>query len=189
MIIGVLGIQGGFYKHQLMLESLGYRTKLVRTPDELKKTDALILPGGESTTFLNLFKKFDLRDAIEDYNKKSPIMGTCAGLIVLSKKINHFPYSPLGLIDLTVDRNAYGRQKESFIANIKVDFAKKIEDFEAVFIRAPKIVDVGENCKILSEYNSDVIMTQNDSVLVCTFHPELTDNPLIHNYFISTFLK
>ncbi len=189
MTIGILGIQGGFDKHRKMIDSLGYEAKIVRTPEEIKKTNALIIPGGESTTFLNLFEKLDLRDAITEYNKTSPIMGTCAGLIVLSRFVDLLPYQPLGLIDICVDRNAYGRQKESFIKKIEINFDNSKEKFEAVFIRAPIIKDVGKKCRILAKYKNDHIMIENDSILVCTFHPELTDNPLIHKYFLTKFLK
>lgn len=189
MIIGILGIQGGFDKHNKMINSLGYETKIVRTPEELKTTDALIIPGGESTTFLNLFEKLNLRDAIVEYNKTSPIMGTCAGLIVLSQSVDLLPVQPLGLIDITVDRNAYGRQKDSFIAEIEVNLNNSKDMYEAVFIRAPKIITSGDGCTVLAKYKDDIIMVENNSILVCTFHPELTENPMIHKYFLSKFLK
>ena len=187
MIVGVLGIQGGFGKHKEMIDSLGYKTRIVRTPEELVKTDALIIPGGESTTFLNLFEKLQLREAILEYNKKSPIMGTCAGLIVLSKAVEGINYPPLNLIDIDVDRNAYGRQKESFIDSIELNLNSKKQKFEAVFIRAPKIKKHGSDCKVLAKLQNEIVMLENDSVLVCTFHPELTGNKVIHKYFIESF--
>jgi 5'-phosphate synthase pdxT subunit len=187
MIIGILGIQGGFAGHKNMLQSMGYNTIIVRTAEELKKTNALIIPGGESTTLLNLFDKLQLSDAIKDYNKSSPIMGTCAGLIVLSKKAELTKYSPLGLIDIEVSRNAYGRQKESFIYRVNLELNLKPIEFEAVFIRAPKIMKYGSECRVLSKYKNDVIMIQNDSVLACSFHPELTSDNSVHKYFIKNF--
>jgi len=102
MVVGVLGIQGGFNKHKEMIDSMGYDTKIVRTPEELKNTNALIIPGGESTTFLNLFEKLHLAEAIKEYNQKFPIMGTCAGLIVLSKNVDDLKSDTLGLIDIEV---------------------------------------------------------------------------------------
>ncbi len=187
MIIGILGIQGGFARHKDMLRSMGYNTLIVRTAEELKKTNALIIPGGESTTLLNLFDKLQLRDAIQDYNKNAPIMGTCAGLIVLSKKTELTKYNPLGLIDIEVSRNAYGRQKESFICKINLELNLKQIEFEAVFIRAPKIIKYGSECRVLSKYKDDVILIQNDSVLACSFHPELTLDNTIHKFFIKNF--
>ena len=187
MVVGVLGIQGGFSKHKEMIESMGYDTKIVRTPEELKKTDALIIPGGESTTFLNLFKKLELAEAIKEYNIKSPIMGTCAGLIVLSKKVDDIETGTLGLIDIEVSRNAYGRQKESFIGKVTVNFNNESTEIDAVFIRAPKILKYGSECKILAKHKNNIIMLQNKSVLVCSFHPELTGNNAVHKYFLEKF--
>jgi len=187
MVVGVLGIQGGFSKHKEMIDSMGYDTKIVRTPEELKKTNALIIPGGESTTFLNLFDKLHLAEAIKDYNKKSPIMGTCAGLIVLSKKVDDLKSDTLGLIDIEVSRNAYGRQRESFIDKITIELNSKPEDFDAVFIRAPKIVNYGSECQILAKHKNEIIMLRNESILVCSFHPELTGENIIHKYFLENF--
>lgn len=184
MVVGVLGIQGGFSKHKEMIESMGYDTKIVRTPEELKKTDALIIPGGESTTFLNLFDKLGLAEAIIEYNLKSPIMGTCAGLIVLSKKVDDIETGTLGLIDIEVSRNAYGRQKESFIDKVTVNLNNESDEIDAVFIRAPKIINYGSECKVLATHKDNIIMLQNKSVLVCSFHPELTGNNAIHKYFL-----
>jgi len=189
MKIGILAIQGGFSRHQAVIKSLGYDTSLVRTPGELKRTDALIIPGGESTTFLNLFYKLDLHNSIIEYSKKSPIMGTCAGLIVLSKTVDSLPFNPLGLIDISVDRNAYGRQKESFVTDIEVNINNDKQHFEAVFIRAPKINHIGTDCKILASFNKQPVLVHNENILVCSFHPELTQDPLIHYYFIKTFIK
>lgn len=188
MVVGILGIQGGFYKHKELVDSMGYDTKIIRTPEELKTVNALIIPGGESTTFLNLFGKLELNDAIKDFNLNSPIMGTCAGMIVLANHVDSMKYSPLKLIDIEVNRNAYGRQKESFVEKVNLNIEKKPIEFEAVFIRAPKIVKYGSDCNVLAKFNDDIIMVQNDSVLVCSFHPELTNNNIIHNYFLEKFL-
>ena len=187
MVVGVLGIQGGFSKHKEMIESIGYDAKIVRTPEELKKTNALIIPGGESTTFLNLFEKLELAEAIKEYNLKSPIMGTCAGLIVLSKKVDDIKNGTLGLIDIEVSRNAYGRQKESFIDRVTVNFNDESAEIDAVFIRAPKIIKYGSECKVLAKYKNNIIMLQNESVLVSSFHPELTGNSTVHKYFLENF--
>ena len=188
MVVGVLGIQGGFSKHKEVLESSGYVASIVRTPDELKKINALIIPGGESTTFLNLFSKLGLGEAIKEFSVNSPIMGTCAGMIVLSKKVDSLNYRPLGIIDIEVNRNAYGRQRESFVDKVNLKLENDSREFEAVFIRAPKIISCGPDCRVLAKYNDDVIMVRNDSVLVCSFHPELTGNNIIHKYFLENFI-
>ena len=188
MNVGILGIQGGFHKHKEMVESVGYKTKIIRTPEELRSVNALIIPGGESTTFLNLFDKLELKKAIVDFNLKSPIMGTCAGMIVLANHVDTNKYEPLKLIDIEVKRNAYGRQKESFVENVNVTLENKTVEFEAVFIRAPKIEKCGSDCKILAKFKNDIIMVQSDSVLVCSFHPELTNNNIIHKYFLEKYL-
>lgn len=188
MDIGILGIQGGFHKHKEMVESVGYKTKIIRTPEELQSVNALIIPGGESTTFLNLFDKLELKEAIIDFNLNSPILGTCAGMIVLANNVDTNKYEPLKLIDIEVVRNAYGRQKESFVDNVIVTLENKSVEFEAIFIRAPKIEKYGSDCKLLAKYKDDIIMVQNESILVCSFHPELTNNNIIHKYFLENFL-
>jgi len=116
-------------------------------------------------------------------------LGTCAGLIVLAKKVNNLSYKPLGLIDLEVQRNAYGRQRESFISDIIFNSNGISHQMEAVFIRAPKIISAGKDVDILAEHNSHPVVAKNDKIMVCTFHPELTDDTFIHEYFINHFLK
>ena len=187
--IGILAIQGDFEKHGYILQKLGLETLEVRTEEELQKTDALVIPGGESTTFLKLFKEFNLNDSIKEYGKSKPIMGTCAGLIILSKKANLLPYDPLGLIDIVVERNAYGRQRESFMDEIDLKLNGKTFKFEGVFIRAPKISKIGKEVEILARYKNDIVMASAKNILVATFHPELTDDTKIHNYFLENFIQ
>ncbi len=186
--IGVLAIQGDFYKHCLAVQALGHKAVEVRTTTDLFNTEAIIIPGGESTTFIRLFAEFNLAQDIIDYARKHPIMGTCAGLIVLSNKADHLPYEPLGLLDITVKRNAYGRQKESFIDDIQICLNGQHHAFPGVFIRAPKIDQIGENIKVLARHKDDIVMVEAGNVLAATFHPELTDNFEIHQYFISNFI-
>jgi 5'-phosphate synthase pdxT subunit len=114
-------------------------------------------------------------------------MGTCAGLIVLSKKVDNLQIDTLGLIDLEVSRNAYGRQRESFIDEIDIALNSKPVNFDAVFIRAPRVIKYGSECQVLAKYQNDSIMLRNESILVCSFHPELTGNNIIHKYFLDTF--
>jgi 5'-phosphate synthase pdxT subunit len=187
--IGVLAIQGDFEKHGLILRELDVETVEVRSKDQLQATDGLIIPGGESTTFLRLFKEFNLDISIKEYAENKPIMGTCAGLIILSKKSDSLPYKPLGLIDIEVERNAYGRQRESFIDDIELYMNGSTTRFPGVFIRAPKISKVGKNVQILARHNEDVVMAAENNILVASFHPELTENSKIHNYFVKNFIK
>jgi 5'-phosphate synthase pdxT subunit len=186
--IGILAIQGDFERHSHTLRKLGQEVLEVRTEQELNETDALIIPGGESTTFLKLFNEFRLDTAIRNYSKKKPIMGTCAGLIILSKEAHPLHYKPLGLIDIVVDRNAYGRQRESFIDDIDLFLNKEIVKFPGVFIRAPKICKIGKQVKALAIHKDDIVLARSNNILVATFHPELTENTQIHQYFIKNFI-
>jgi len=187
--VGVLAIQGDFEKHKSMLLSLGWEVVEVRTPEQLFATQALIIPGGESTTLVKFFKEFKLDKAIRQYAAAHPVMGTCAGLIVLAKKVDNITSNLLGLIDIEVRRNAYGRQKESFVDQIQINLNGSTSTFEGVFIRAPRISHYDKKIKILGKYKDDVVMAASDNILVCTFHPELTTDTRIHNYFLKFFLK
>jgi 5'-phosphate synthase pdxT subunit len=186
--VGVLAIQGDFERHIAILRKLGVQTSEVRTETEILNTDAMIIPGGESTTFLKLFQEFRLEDCIKEYAKNNPIMGTCAGCIILSTKASPLPYKPLGLIDIVVERNAYGRQRESFINTINLNLNGKPSRFPGVFIRAPKIKQTGQNVKILAKHKDDIVLASENKILVATFHPELTDNTKIHRHFIDNFI-
>ncbi len=187
--IGVLAIQGDFVKHKQMLLNLGQEVLEVRTAEQLFQTDALIIPGGESTTLIKLFKEFGLDKIIRNYSTNHPLMGTCAGLIVLAKTVDNLAENSLGLIDLEVKRNAYGRQRESFVDQIQINLNGSTSTFTGVFIRAPKIGQHGKKIQILGRHHDDIVMAASDNILVCTFHPELTDDMRIHNYFIKVFLK
>ncbi len=186
--IGVLAIQGDFIKHCLAVEALGYQAFEIRKGKDLSNIDALIIPGGESTTFVRLFAEFGLADDIIKFAQDHPIMGTCAGLIVLSKKADDLPYNPLGLIDITVKRNAYGRQRDSFIDNVSICLNGKTNTFPGIFIRAPKIGQIGSKVKVLAKHNNDAVMVEEGNILAATFHPELTENLEIHRYFIKNFI-
>ena len=186
--IGILALQGDFERHASTITKLGYRAVEVRTNDELNKTNALIIPGGESSTFLNLFREFKLGDNIVKYAQSKPIMGTCAGLIILSKEANPLTYKPLGLIDIIVERNAYGRQRESFVEDIDLSLNGRHSKYPGVFIRAPKIKRIGEGVKILARHKNEAVLVSADRILAATFHPELTENTDIHQYFINKFM-
>jgi 5'-phosphate synthase pdxT subunit len=182
--VGVLGLQGDFALHMKSLYQLGVESKTVRTPDELKACDGLILPGGESTTFINLLKKTGMFEAVTSFAEKHALMGTCAGLITLSKTVVGGGMETLGLIDIGVERNAYGRQVDSFVGKVNVDLFPDNQEFEGVFIRAPKICSLGKDVRVLGRLEDEIVLVRNTRVLVMTFHPELTDDARIHGYFV-----
>jgi 5'-phosphate synthase pdxT subunit len=185
--IGVLAIQGDFEKHVRTIEKLAHKAIEVRTTTELHKTDGLIIPGGESTTFLKLINQSDLKDELIKYAQLHPIMGTCAGLILLAKDVDLLSEYSLNLIDIQVERNAYGRQRESFIDTISISLNGTSSHFTGVFIRAPKITKYSENIRVLGRHNGEAVMVCNENILVCTFHPELTEDTRIHQYFLDHF--
>ena len=191
MKVGVVAIQGDFERHQNLLHRLNIDTILVKSPDQLQHCDALIIPGGESTTLIKLFKASRLFEAIQVFASKKAILGTCAGLIVLSNKVLNPPLESLQLIDIEVTRNAYGRQVDSFIQDVQLNLNGDHTQFEGVFIRAPKITATGQGIESIGCLQKDVVMAENNHILVATFHPELTDDTRIHSYFIKkakTFL-
>ena len=189
MTIGILAVQGDFGLHQKILDRLGVKQTTVRNEKELKQCDALIIPGGESTTFIRLLRSIHLDRAIKNFGHKKPIMGTCAGLILLSSKVSNNSVTPLNLIDIDVSRNAYGRQIDSFIDTVQLTLNKKTINFEGVFIRAPKINKVGEGVNPLGYHQGNIILAENDKILVATFHPELTSDTTVHQYFIDKVKK
>jgi 5'-phosphate synthase pdxT subunit len=186
--IGVLAIQGDFNKHAKVIKNLAHQAQEIRRLQDLKNTDGLIIPGGESTTFFTLFNEFDFIHGLKDYARNFPIMGTCAGLIILSQKVINYPFEPLGLIDITVERNAYGRQRESFIDDIQLSLNGKKSEFPGVFIRAPKIQKVGDSVRVLARHKEDAVLVSSTNILAATFHPELTKNYEIHQYFVNNFI-
>ena len=184
MLIGVLAIQGDFQLHQNMLDRLGVDNTRVLKVDELWRCDALIIPGGESTTFIKVLRELNLFDEISRFGKERPIMGTCAGLITLASKVKNYPIEGFKLIDLEVERNAYGRQIDSFVDTVNITLNGREQEFEGVFIRAPKIRRIGEGVTPLGYHKNDVVMAENELILVATFHPELTEDTRIHQYFV-----
>ena len=187
--IGILAIQGDFAKHAQAVHASGHQVIEIRSGSQLEGTDGLIIPGGESTTFLRLFQAFALAPAIKRYAKAKPVLGTCAGLIILSREADALPFKPLGLIDISVKRNAYGRQKESFIDTINLNLNGTTRAFEGVFIRAPRIIKTGETVRTLAWHQGEAVLVANQKIMAATFHPELTSNLEIHRYFISNFIQ
>lgn len=188
MIVGVLALQGDFAKHAEMIRSLGVVVKQVRTPKELSQCDGLIIPGGESTTLFKKIEFIHMRQALEDFAKQKPVFGTCAGLILMSNEIQSSPYKPLNLINITVERNAFGRQVDSFHTPIVLELEKPVT-FDAYFIRAPKISLHGPGVSVLAEFNNEPVLVKQGIHLGACFHPELTSNPIVHNYFIKMISK
>ncbi len=181
--IGVLALQGDFREHINILKKLKLIPVEIRTKEELDSVEGLIIPGGESTTMGKLLKKYKLaREIKRRYKEGMPIYGTCAGAILLAKEIIDSQQLKLDLIDISISRNAYGRQIDSFEAEIKVPDSKK--PFNAVFIRAPKITEIRDCVKILSKHKKLPVLIRTDDILISTFHPELTDDTRIHKYFM-----
>lgn len=190
MLIGVLALQGDFAKHIETIRSLGVTAKEVRKPEDLVDCDGLIIPGGESTAIVRQIDFIGLREPIEQFAKQKPVFGTCAGLILMSKNIQGSSMNSLGLLDITVARNAFGRQLDSFNAPILLQLEKGQDDFfHAFFIRAPRILNVGSEVKILATYNDEPVFIRQGHHLGATFHPELTSDPMIHAYFLSLIKK
>jgi 5'-phosphate synthase pdxT subunit len=182
--IGVLALQGDFALHRAALARAGVEATEVRKPAALVDLDALVIPGGESTTLLRLMEAGDFVPALRAFHAAGrPVFGTCAGLIVLARDVCNPTQFSLGFIDVEVERNAYGRQRESFAAAGTATLDGDRVPIEMVFIRAPRIRRVGPGVQTLAEHNGDPVLAQQGPVLVATFHPELTDDPTIHRYF------
>ena len=182
-IIGVLAVQGDFALHRKMLDKIGVSSVVVRTAEDLKNCDALIMPGGESTTFLKLLNRNNMFDDVREFAENKPVMGTCAGLIVLAKNVVNDTFTTLSLLDISVERNGYGRQIDSFIDDVIVPVFKEKNKFSGVFIRAPRIISIGKNVEPVGFYNDEIVMVKSNNILALTFHPELTEDTRIHRYF------
>ena len=182
--IGVLSLQGAFKEHIDSLSKLDVECIEVRNQQDLENIDGLILPGGESTTIGKLLISLGMKDIIIKKIKSNlPVWGTCAGMILLAKKING-ENSHLGVIDIDVVRNGYGRQLGSFLEKTKVKWLDN-KELDLVFIRAPYIERVGENVEVLLELNGKIVAAKEKNIFVTSFHPELTDSTKFHEYFIN----
>jgi 5'-phosphate synthase pdxT subunit len=184
-VVGVLALQGAFEAHQHVLRELGVESIQVRTPSDLDMVDALVMPGGESTTMSHLLQTSGLFNSIDARLKQGmPVFGTCAGMILLAKGVldGRSDQRSFGAIDIDVKRNAYGRQIDSFETDIALEGF--VEDFHAVFIRAPQIARLGDDVTVLARHKEDVVLARQGSVMVASFHPELTNDARIHSMFI-----
>jgi 5'-phosphate synthase pdxT subunit len=173
MKIGVLAVQGNFREHVSMLRRLGVEAVEVRKPEELDDLDGLIVPGGESTAIARLVRLYGLEEAIHAFER--PLFGTCAGMILLDRR-------HLGLLDLEVSRNAYGRQVASFEADLEL--AGEEEPLRGIFIRAPRVAEIGPEVDVLAELDGEPVLLRQGRVLVAAFHPELTDDTRVHERFL-----
>ncbi|WP_042453764.1 pyridoxal 5'-phosphate synthase glutaminase subunit PdxT [Neobacillus dielmonensis] len=181
--IGVLALQGAVREHMQSLEACGVEAIAIKHKEELQEVDGLILPGGESTTMRRLIDKYDFMDALKGLAAEGkPMFGTCAGLILLAKHLIGYNEPHIGVMDVTVERNSFGRQVDSFEADLAITGVA--DDFPAVFIRAPHIVDAGENVEVLCKHNGRIVAARDGQFLGCSFHPELTDDHRITAYFV-----
>jgi pyridoxal 5'-phosphate synthase pdxT subunit len=184
--IGILALQGGVQPHVAMLRQLGCDPALVTKPDQLKSLDRLIIPGGESTALLKLMRPWNFLLAIQQFARNGKvILGTCAGCILLANDLNPQQDS-VGVIDISVTRNAYGSQLDSFTDQTSdLSSALGVESLPLVFIRAPKIHRVGAKVTVLAQHEGDAVLVQQDNILCATFHPELSGNAAVHQFFLT----
>ena len=189
IMIGVLALQGAFREHKLALERLGVNVIEVRLPKHLKGLSGLIIPGGESTTLAKLVQNYDFAEAISKfYQEGGAIWGTCAGAILLSSEIVHYPQQfSLGLIDFSIERNSYGRQIDSFEADITITGLDA--NFHAIFIRAPRITKVNNEVKVLAHFENDPVIIRQNKLLATVFHPELSNDDRVHSYFVTQIVQ
>jgi 5'-phosphate synthase pdxT subunit len=192
MVIGVLALQGDFAEHIHILRQLGVEAREVRLPIHLEDLDGLILPGGESTTIGKLATNIGLMEPLRKFSQKNPVWGTCAGAIFLAKDI-HLPQPLLGLMDITIQRNAFGRQVDSFETDLMIPVLQDPDrPFRAIFIRAPLIERAGKDVEVLARLDEGdssgkgrIVAARQRNLLVSSFHPELTEDTRFHRYFLS----
>jgi pyridoxal 5'-phosphate synthase pdxT subunit len=182
MTIGVLAIQGDYEAHKARLEQLGAAVILVRKPEQLDSIDAIVIPGGESSTFLNFLSERGFLEKLREFVRTKPTFGTCAGAILLAKDVENPPQESLGALDIRIRRNAYGRQIDSSIRQAQT----RLEGgpLEMVFIRAPRIVATGKNVQVLASAGDDPVLIREGNIMAATFHPELSPDTRVHQEFL-----
>lgn len=189
MKIGILGFQGAVIEHQRHIEKLGEEPVIVRYPDQLDRLDGIILPGGESTTMGKLLNRTGMMEPLRARIQGGlPVWGTCAGMILLAKELENDPVRHLAVMDITVRRNAYGTQIDSFNVDLLVPEVSKTP-VSLVFIRAPFITKIGADVKVLCEVDGNIVAARCGNCLATSFHPELTDNSAFHRYFVDMCRK
>ncbi len=182
MTIGVLAIQGDYEAHMARLKQLGAEVTLVRKPEQLDNIDGIVIPGGESSTFLNFLAEHGFLEKLRDFVSTKPTFGTCAGAILLAKEVENPPQASLGALDIRIRRNAYGRQLESSIQDAQTKLGA--QPLEMVFIRAPKIVSTGKEVEVLATAKGDPVLVRQGKVMASTFHPELSNDTRVHQEFL-----
>jgi 5'-phosphate synthase pdxT subunit len=182
MHIGVLAIQGDYAAHKARLEQLGAEVTLVRKPEQLDVLDGIVIPGGESSTFLNFLEERGFLDKLRDFVSTKPTFGTCAGAILLANSVENPPQPSLHALDIRIRRNAYGRQNESSIREGETRLGDK--PLEMVFIRAPKIVSTGKGVEVLASESGDPVLVRQGKIMASTFHPELSEDTRVHQEFL-----
>lgn len=184
--VGILAFQGDFAKHQEVFAKLGCLTQLVKSSWQLANIDCLVIPGGESSVIDRFIKSQQIADPIKTFAATKPVWGTCAGMIMLATQVENDPgLTPLGLLDITVDRNGYGRQFDSFVDDGEFTVNGKNQKLEMVFIRAPKVSSIGEGVQVLGKCRKEPVIVQQGKVIATAFHPELTKSAKFQQYFLS----
>lgn len=182
--IGVLALQGAVSEHMRSVEACDAEAVAIKHKEQLREVDGLILPGGESTTMRRLIDKYGFMDELKEFARVGkPMFGTCAGLILMAKKLIGYDQPHIGVMDIAVERNSFGRQRESFEENLPIKGV--CESFPAVFIRAPHIVDAGDQVEVLAKHEDRIVAAREGQFLGCSFHPELTDDLDFTNYFVN----
>lgn len=182
MTVGVLAIQGDYEAHKAVLERLGAEVALVRKPEQLDAVDAIVIPGGESSTFLNFLNEHGFLEKLRDFVSTKPTFGTCAGAILLAKEVENPPQESLGALDICIRRNAYGRQIDSSIREARTKLGEK--PLEMVFIRAPRITATGRDVEVLASKDGDPVLVRQGKIMAATFHPELSNDTRVHEEFL-----
>ncbi len=185
--IGVLALQGAYQKHVEILSRLGIESRLIRKSAELEQCAGLIIPGGESTTMSLLIQQAGMYEPLHDFAEDKPVMGVCAGMIMMATAVDDARVTPLKILPFRALRNHYGRQVHSFTADIKLEFDQGNRPLHAHFIRAPGVTDLGDGIEVLARYNDEIIMIGKDSHLALSFHPELTQDSRVHQYWLQKF--
>jgi pyridoxal 5'-phosphate synthase pdxT subunit len=181
--IGVMAIQGDYEAHAAALEESGAQPSLIKTPEALASLDGLILPGGESTTMLKFLDRNNFFAALQAFAEQKPVFGTCAGAILLAKEVRHPSQPSLSILDIAVERNAYGAQRDSAILNL--DTVLPGGPLETVFIRAPRIVHAGPEVEILAQRDGFPVLVRQGAIMAATFHPELSTDRRVHQIFVN----
>jgi 5'-phosphate synthase pdxT subunit len=188
-LVGVLALQGDFERHLLVLNSIGVKGKLVRHAEDFRELDGLIIPGGESTTISDLLVRLDLRQPFTDFVGRKPVWGTCAGMILLGRTVTDRSIEPYDAIDISVERNGYGRQLFSTVRQTSFTVNGSPQTMRLVYIRAPRVVRVGDGVITLLMDRDDPVLLRQRNVLVSSFHPELSGSSFLHHYFVKEFVN